>query len=194
MVGGVPERWAQNNTWNVCMENFAEAMHLLSGEISYETTGSQIYRGILDQIDDRHRAIGVLKALFAKRKEALLEYTIAEQMVEVELRKQHHLEVPIQSPAPAPAPAPALESEALAAAGGACKPFRAPSAMRRLSSQQEASLRAVYRVYRQDQAFCTVSEILRNAPEAAAARPPLLGVRPPTRAGARQRGHGRVEQ
>ena len=75
------------------MERFAEAMHMLSGEISCETTGSQIYRGILDQIDDRHRAIAVLKMLFQKRKEALLEYTIAEAAVEVVLRKQYELSV-----------------------------------------------------------------------------------------------------
>mmetsp|Transcript_5178 Transcript_5178/g.9848 ORF Transcript_5178/g.9848 Transcript_5178/m.9848 type:complete len:608 (-) Transcript_5178:223-2046(-) len=82
---------SQNNTWNVCMERFAEAMYMLSGQSSYETTGSRIYSGILDQIDDRHRAIQVLKVLFQKRKEALLEYTIAEAAVEVELRKQYEM-------------------------------------------------------------------------------------------------------
>ena len=56
--------YVQNGTWNYCMEKFAEAMNLLSGEVSYETSGAGIFRQIFDQIEDRHRAIEVLKCLF----------------------------------------------------------------------------------------------------------------------------------
>jgi hypothetical protein len=81
----------QNGTWNYCMEKFAEAMNLLSGEVSYETSGAGIFRQIFDQIEDRHRAIEVLKCLFQRRKEALLEYTLLEASMEHEIQRTHNL-------------------------------------------------------------------------------------------------------
>jgi hypothetical protein len=59
--------------------------------VSYETSGAGIFRQIFDQIEDRHRAIEVLKCLFQRRREALLEYTLLEESMEHEIQRTHNM-------------------------------------------------------------------------------------------------------